>query len=201
MGRIILLILLIPLLLGWGMFPAQMEGSGTGGGEGSCTNVLWDSLSETRTADTDIYDVTTQKYAGMTYNEASAYTICSVTMAVNKKAGDISDRNYYVEIYDMSGTALNTKLGSSVAVVGNNSWVRQYLQEFEFTTPVVLSASTDYAIVITVDHAVDTSNYAEFDNGATNVIPSAEKSTWTDTKALNQSSGENFDHIMKVMYQ
>jgi hypothetical protein len=195
----LILMLLLPALCFAGIQPHyfKIAKSRVASGGGGCANTLYDSTSETPTADVDVYDSTNMKYNGQLYNEASAHTICSVSVVLSWKAGDVTDRNFYVEIYDKSGANLGTLLGQSDAVVGSNAWSVSTV-EFAFSTPVALSDSTNFAIVLTVAHAVDSGNYVEFEYAGE--LINGKRATWADDKSFVTDASTQ-DMLIKVMYQ
>jgi len=171
----------------------------------ACTNVLFDSTSETFSGDHDIRDDASYYYIGQTYNETTSYNICQVSFAINAKTGDISVYDYVVQLWTRTGNDIVTKIGESTPITGNNTWLRPSIVDFTFATPVTLTANTDYSIVVGVydtgttnEASIDAVNYAELDYTNTNAV-NGETDGYLSTGVSNNIRGN--DRMMKVMYQ
>lgn len=99
-------------------------------------------------------------YVGQwSYDPGSDISICKITLIL-KSAGTISGNNYTVDIYTLGGgtpSALDTLLGSSEAVAGNNSWDNTSV-DFSFSSAVAASSGTNYAIVLRSSGAASDTN-------------------------------------------
>ena len=107
----------------------------------------------------DTFGTTDQKvYLGSLYTFATSANVCSFQTKLIKSAGDISAISYKVQIYTLSANNLNTLVGESDSVLGDNSWSATWVT-FPVTVPFSVAAGTSYAIVIT-SGTYDASNYA-----------------------------------------
>jgi hypothetical protein len=140
---------------------AKRGASGGGGGGGSCP--ADGSPSITQAGDgANIQNINSSlllTQTGQLWQTNTAVTMCKAAFSLYKVAGDISGKTYVVKVYSMTGCTLNTLLATSDGVTGVNGW---FLTDvvFNFSTPVALSANTDYAIVVTTTGAADGANYA-----------------------------------------
>ena len=89
-------------------------------------------------------------YAGQTtFTVASEKKLCKVDFSIYAINGTITGLTYYAQVWTMTGTALNELQGESTGVTGSQAWAEDTELYFTFPTPVTLSISTNYAIVIT----------------------------------------------------
>lgn len=130
----------------------------------------------------DIGDSSSLYYIGQTYNEVSEHTICKVSAVLNYQTGDISGKTFNCVIGSLDGSNNLTVVGTSANVAGSNSWSDETVN-FTFSSPVTIPASTDYAIVVTMNE-IDASNYAEFAYTLNGEIGGA-RGAW-------DSAGENY---------
>ena len=112
----------------------------------------------------DFGDANANYYGGVLYTDASARVVCKVTIKISKAAGDISAKTYTMTIHTtgggISGHDFTALMGTSTGVSGSNAWNLTDV-DFSFSTPVSLSAATEYAFVVD-QGAADASNYARF---------------------------------------
>lgn len=114
-------------------------------------------------AATGINENADKTYTGIQYASNGNRTVCRVTLRLKVAAGSVSSIDYHVRIYSLSGTSLNTLLGTSDVVSGStiSSAFNGGDVDFDFTTPVSISNGTSYGIVVRrTDGTLDGSNYA-----------------------------------------
>lgn len=85
--------------------------------------------------------------AGLT--PAATHTITQVDFMLASITGSLTGKNFTVEVYTMSGTSLNTLVGSSDNVAGASITVNTWTPA-TFSTPATITAGTPYAIVLTM---------------------------------------------------
>jgi hypothetical protein len=124
----------------------------------------------------DVLRYTTRKWHGIEYNNSTERTLCQVDFwltAFNDPSGD--GYVYYVEVWTVDGSEnLSSEEGQSDNVSANNGWAETQVA-FAFSTPVTLSASTEYRILVTRDgDTADSTDYIEIrydnDTGSTPCI-------------------------------
>lgn len=99
----------------------------------------------------------THYYLGGQITPTSNISVCQVDVTLGAYDGDISGKSIYVRLWTLSGTSLDTNIGTSAAVTGDNAWDEEYVA-FTFSSSVSLSSSTTYAF--TVDQGgVDGTNF------------------------------------------
>jgi len=131
------------------------------------------------------------------WTNASPRTVKKVVFRLNKIAGTIVGKNYTARIWTMTGDDLTTEVGTSDAVAGSDGWSNTDV-EFTFSTPVSLSAATEYAF--TVDAGVsDASNYAGGLNTTPKTIPGW--LTWQRNTLLINSASTNYNLMMAIYVQ
>lgn len=112
----------------------------------------------------DISDTANTYYLGVSQYDPGSGTpgativVRAVEFALDKEGGDISGKTYTCYIYDDSGGALNTLLGTSNGITGDNAWSDTWVK-FDFPAGVTLSSGTNYNIVLSAG-SVDATNYA-----------------------------------------
>lgn len=83
--------------------------------------------------------------AGAVITPSTTKDVCRIDLNIACPYGSC-DQNYYVAVYTMNGTALDTLLGTSSAKAGTN-WTEQFVT-FNFSTPVTMTASTAYGVML-----------------------------------------------------
>lgn len=122
------------------------------GGGGACTTQAAANTA-TKTGSAAINDTTGTYYQGIYGWTSGAITVCKVTAYLTWSAGDISTNTFYCDLYsyDDGGTFnLTTLRGTSDGLLGTNTWSASAV-DFNFSTPVSLSAATKYAVVFRSD--------------------------------------------------
>jgi hypothetical protein len=74
-------------------------------------------------------------------------TLCQVDMYIKDIIGDISALNFTVKVYTMSGANLDALQGTSDTVSGS-TMATNTRSAFAFSTPVSVTASTKYAVLV-----------------------------------------------------
>jgi len=136
--------------------------SGSGGGSacaGACNTAAAYEEWTSGTSAFGIGAVEGNYYCGFFWTPSENKCFCRGTFCITKAAGDISGKTFVVEFWTTTGTSLNEKLGSTTGVAGNNSWSGT-TQAFDFSTHQQATASTTYAVTITMNE-VDASNNAK----------------------------------------
>lgn len=138
--------------------------------------------------DITVCKTTSAYYAGQgQWSPASGtVSICQVSMTLTKAAGSVTGYTYYAKIWSMSGTSLDTVLGTSAGITGSDEWSDTNV-DFTFTSSVSCTAGTDYAI--TVDHGAvaDGVNYILVNRTGSNTI-NGYISGWKTDKTINSST-------------
>ena len=143
----------------------------------SCTEY---TSQEDQDEGTNVGSANNRYYIGTTYNYGTEKTLCRADVMMKKAAGSITGKTFTVEVYTLSGNDLNALQGTSDGVTGSDAWNLTWV-EFTFSSPFVLSASTDYGIVVTMNEA-DGSNYADTRDDATGAWASGNIRAWDNTK-------------------
>lgn len=109
---------------------------------------------------------------------SSAKNVDQIDFYIVDITGDVSSKTYNARIYTMSSTNLGTLLGTSDNKTGvtAGAW-----NSFTFSTAVSISASTAYALVITVNGS-DGSNYAR--TGLWPTLTNGSAATWGSGKSI-----------------
>jgi hypothetical protein len=81
------------------------------------------------------------------YAPGENINVCAVVVKLRVIGVDVSDHTLYAHIFDQDGNNLDTELGVSGGVTGNNSWSDTEVT-FSFSPAVSLSGGTNYAIVL-----------------------------------------------------
>ena len=92
------------------------------------------------------------------YRPAASISVCKIAARL-VNLGNISGKTYYAEIWTLSGSNLNAKVGTTSNGVSGSTLTGDWV-EFSWASEVSLSSSTDYAIVIYTPVAYDESNCA-----------------------------------------
>ena len=90
------------------------------------------------------------------FNPGEDISVCKVSVGIQRSGGDVTSRTVYCQIWTMDGHNLDTNIGESNGVVGDNDWDFSYV-DFDFSASVNLNNGTDYAIVVTTK-GIDTVN-------------------------------------------
>lgn len=165
MKRILILTILLMSSLAWAGSTTVVVGqvsSGAGGGSacaGACNTAAAYEEWTSSTTDLGIGASAGNYYCGFFWTPSENKCFCRGTFCITKAAGDISGKTFVVEFWTTTGTSLNEKLGSTTGVAGNNSWSGT-TQAFDFSTHQQATASTTYAVTITMNE-VDASNNAK----------------------------------------
>ena len=162
----------------WAFGVQQGISGAVAGGGGSCDTVVW-SNTTAGTSDFDINDNEFYYIVGNRVTPASETTVCKVDFYISYKAGDISGKTFRAFIYTTSVDALNSGTEADSTVSGNNSWSDSSnstgtVVSFEWSGGYTMSGSTEYAIVVRMDGAADTSNYAELEYSTSTAFPGGE---------------------------
>lgn len=147
----LLLILLLPCLV-WARGNYYLGAVTTG-----CTTVAVDLTGEDYVSQL-LNDSFNRKYVGTRYTGGSSFTICKSSIRMKEALGNVDSKTYYMAVYSLSGTALDTKVGQSDNVSG--AVLSATVTDIEFTWSTPATLSTGYALVVTSDDAADASNYA-----------------------------------------
>lgn len=112
-------------------------------------------------------DASTDYYAGQFYYvPPSDTTLYAVDVDLTLGFGDISGKSYTLQVWTQDGSQnMQTLLGTSSAVTGNNSWSHTTVR-FTIAAGVALTTSGLYCIVITNGAAPSGANYLSIDQSA-----------------------------------
>jgi len=160
-----------------------------GGGEACNTTTAYVSNTSTATVNLGYHTHNYNYYAGTTYTPAENISVCQIDIYIDYTAGDISGKTYTVTIWSLSSGNLDTLLGTSGGVTGNNSWSSSW-PSFSFASPVSLSSGTAYGIAVAVTGAVDSSNYASGGSNGESVF-TGEEMNWLSSGEADNPTGAN----------
>ncbi len=82
---------------------------------------------------------------GVEYTPAAEIDVCRVDFYINNTTGDISDKDFFCEIWSMTGSALNERQGVSAEVDGSNIADGGVWVTWTFSTPVNNPISTEHS--------------------------------------------------------
>ncbi len=139
---------------------AVISGTTSAGGP-SCQEIPYESQT-TQNDTNSVGRNTSGIWVGQTsYDYGSNRSFCRGGIWIESEMGDVTGSDWQVEVYTLSGTALNTIQGTSSSVSGAtiHAMPKPYWQAFNFSTPVTLNTGTNYAIVFTRASGYDANNY------------------------------------------
>jgi len=203
---VVLLFLLIPVQWCFAqdvqlarLSPAMVGGGVPAAGASCPADGSPDYVYDGANADKQIGIEAGKYYIGTTWNSGTERTICKIGFELYKSAGDISGKTFYVELWTKSGNNLDALVtnGTSTGVAGNNSWDATWVY-FAFDNHPVLSASTNYAVTISM-HEVDADNYARIYldySGTSNETSYIQ--TWNSSKTY--IGADDYEASLKVYY-
>lgn len=153
MKKILLILILVFMAAPVYAFTSAIQGVVTGGGavgaETCQATPFYDS-----TGTDSIYapfGTDTYYYGGdQTFVPGASKKICQIEFQVTCMMGDTGgcdQCSYYAELYTLSGTSLDTLMGTSNAVTGVDSWASTPVV-FTFDTPFDVVGTTTYAAVL-----------------------------------------------------
>lgn len=138
-------------------FPFSFWSNAVSGPPPTPYTLLYDSFFFTSNADAVGHNSVVH-YIGLSgFQETTSRILGKVTWKITKTTGSISAISYRCRVWSLSGTALNTALATSDAVLGDNGW-SQTSVDFIFSTPYTLASGTTYAITLDAG-GIDASNY------------------------------------------
>jgi hypothetical protein len=176
---IITLLLTTPCFAGSGSVAITLSGTAGAGGASCQATAFYDSFGTPAGyvragASTDEY------YAGSsTFNPGANKSVCKVNVKLACPNAGCAGQNYYIALFTMNGTSLNTLLGTSNAVTGSDAW-NVTTVAFTFATPVALTNGTSYGLVVytTTANGDDLVRISRHDATGTT-------SEWDSAKAIN----------------
>jgi len=174
---------------GWAQIISIAKKKAGGGGEACNTTTAYVSNTSTATANLVYHTHNYNYYAGTTYTPAENISVCQIDIYIDYTAGNISGKTYTVTIWSLSSGNLDTLLGTSGGVTGNNSWSSSW-PSFSFASPVSLSSGTAYGIAVAVTGAVDFSNYASGGSNGESVF-TGEEMNWLSSGEADNPTGAN----------
>lgn len=208
MKRLLILLLLLAPAQSWAWMGVHVAGSGVVAAGAACDAEFTNTT--VGTADLDIHDDATSndayKYVGQYITPASNVTICRVDFYISYKAGDISGKTFRAYISTLgAGSALDTMTEADATVAGNNSWEAAANSTgtavtFEWDAGYAMTASTEYAIVVTMDGAADASNYAELEYSVSSSIPGAGATAARWNSLFAESGAVPSNQVKMVIY-
>jgi hypothetical protein len=155
-----------------------MSGSTAAGGEAGCDTAYIENTGAS-VLTLDIEDAEASTYSGWVYNYGTEKTLCAVSFNLSAKDAGCTANTYHIEVWTLSGTDFDTQHGTdSDGVVGDSGWDETDVL-FSFSSPITMSASTDYAVVITHNNSPSSATEAKLhghsvvENGNTGVWDSS----------------------------
>jgi hypothetical protein len=136
------------------MHKRVIAGSTIAGGEESCSETPFINYSS---GAADWEELSNSYYIGGFITPTSNRDVCQINFYLDSANGDISGKTYTVRLWTVDGNDLDTEIGTSTGVTGDNGWSEEFVS-FTFASPVSLTSSTEYAF--TLDQGgVDGTNY------------------------------------------
>jgi hypothetical protein len=136
-------------------------------------------------------------YAGQSaFNPGADASVCKISFFV-RSVGNVTGKTYTARVWTMSGTSLNSNIGSSDSI-GGGSWSTEQLITFTFSIPVSLTNGTSYGITLD-GGGYDATNYLEIrlKQVTGNDISGAYRN-WHDDKVVGQAA--TTDTYIKIYY-
>ncbi len=181
-----LISILVALCMAWTAGGTFSAGAGGGGAcAGACNTAAAYEEWTSGTTDFGIGVTAGNYYSGFFWTPSENKCFCRVTFCITKVAGDISGKTFVVEFWTTTGTSLNEKLGSTTGVTGNNSW-SVTTQAFDFSTHQQTTASTTYAVTITMNE-VDASNNAKIYLDGSGTWANANAARWNSDGSIGSN--------------
>ena len=87
------------------------------------------------------------------------FSLCKITINLYCHVGSITGFEYEFRIYTMDGVSLDTLLGTSNTVYGDNAWSNTPVT-FDFAIPVAMVTTGDYGLVVHRSDGSATWNHA-----------------------------------------
>jgi len=144
-----------------------------GGAPAACDTVEWTNTGEPD-GDYDIFDIDGFKYVGQRLTPASETEVCAVDFILTYKTGTITGKTFRAYISTVDDDDLVTLTEADDSVAGVQEWDETAVK-FEWSAGYTMSASTMYAIVITMDGTADQNHFAELERiDTTAVFPGGE---------------------------
>lgn len=163
-----LALLALPLLLGatteirgvWKVANLGTDSLSAGGGvtPAACSVAYTNAAAITTENNFGVADP--DRFYGGQGDWVGSTNICSITFYLTLRGGDVSTKGYVAKIwvYNHASGLLESLLGTSATVAGNNSWSDTPVT-FTFASPVTVANGTYYALTCSPTNAADSGNY------------------------------------------
>lgn len=135
-------------------------------------------------------------YQGMIFQDTESRCLCRIDLRMRYNTGDPSSKIFTIRVWTLTGTTLNSEIGTSDTVTG----VYDYgLYSFTFTTHVLLEANTSYAITVDMGGTDAAANARCYGTGSS-VWAIGQWSEWASDKSQHATNA-NQDLVANIYFE